>query len=600
MGPVTTRSTSAPAPTSRRPWVPSPFTRLARTHAFSVAGDTLFTAAMAGTVFFSVTDFDAARSRVALLLVFTIAPFAVAAPLLGPLIDRARGGRRWMILGIAVARAVLCVLIIRHRDTWLFFVEALLFLVLSRGYLIARGALVPTTVHDDAELVKANSRLALLSGVTAALAAGPAVLLLWLGGPGWVLGVAALSFVACAALAAQLPAARVASGPADEVELAELRSAGILVAASSMAVVRFVVGLLVFQVGFYAKDNDQNMLIVVAAVAAQAGFLVGSMSSPILRRTYSEERILAITLAFSVAAGLVAALVGVGAGGGAVAVGVAASLLSFAVAGTSNVGKQAFDAIVQRDAPDANRGRAFARFETKFQLVWVIGALVPTAVVLPMELAFLVVTAVSAFALLTYLVGRRRAIAGVDHRIVRIRRTARRGGVGDVAGGRWWDGRRSRVAVDASLDPVVAGQRSLASSQPAPAPGAGLENPPGIAPLPSLPDLPRRTAGSAPTRLDLDRGDEAVRVAGVDPGGWDGPTGAERSPLFDPEAPGRAGPALDPREVLDPDATIADAGGEDRDLGFWHVDDGSDQTTTTEPLASQRRGRWRPKRRPLP
>ena len=33
----------------------------------------------------------------------------------------------------------------------------------------------------------------------------------------------------------------------------------------------------------------------------------------------------------------------------------------------------AFDSIVQRDAPDANRGRAFARFETRFQLGWVLG-----------------------------------------------------------------------------------------------------------------------------------------------------------------------------------------------------------------------------------
>ena len=39
--------------------------------------------------------------------------------------------------------------------------------------------------------------------------------------------------------------------------------------------------------------------------------------------------------------------------------------------------KLAFDSLVQRDAPDANRGRSFARFETRFQLVWVIGALLP-------------------------------------------------------------------------------------------------------------------------------------------------------------------------------------------------------------------------------
>ena len=44
-------------------------------------------------------------------------------------------------------------------------------------------------------------------------------------------------------------------------------------------------------------------------------------------------------------------------------------------------GKLAFDSIVQRDAPDANRGRSFARFETRFQVIWVLGAFIPVAVV---------------------------------------------------------------------------------------------------------------------------------------------------------------------------------------------------------------------------
>jgi hypothetical protein len=33
--------------------------------------------------------------------------------------------------------------------------------------------------------------------------------------------------------------------------------------------------------------------------------------------------------------------------------------------------------LVQRDAPDAERGRAFARFEVRLQLTWVLGALLP-------------------------------------------------------------------------------------------------------------------------------------------------------------------------------------------------------------------------------
>ncbi|MFM7069252.1 MAG: hypothetical protein ACKOYM_07300, partial [Actinomycetes bacterium] len=46
-------------------------------------------------------------------------------------------------------------------------------------------------------------------------------------------------------------------------------------------------------------------------------------------------------------------------------------------------GKQAFDAVVQRDAPDANRGRSFARFESRFQIAWVCGAFLPVVATLP-------------------------------------------------------------------------------------------------------------------------------------------------------------------------------------------------------------------------
>src|SRR5690242_18447106 len=74
----------------------SPFSRLAITHAFMVAGDTLVTMALAGSLFFGVKP-DAARSKVALYLLLTMAPFAAVAPLVGPALDRSRGGRRLIV-----------------------------------------------------------------------------------------------------------------------------------------------------------------------------------------------------------------------------------------------------------------------------------------------------------------------------------------------------------------------------------------------------------------------------------------------------------------------------------------------------------------------
>ncbi|MGH2795659.1 MAG: MFS transporter, partial [Actinomycetota bacterium] len=49
-----------------------------------------------------------------------------------------------------------------------------------------------------------------------------------------------------------------------------------------------------------------------------------------------------------------------------------------AVGVVSSSTRLGFEALVQREAPEAVRGRAFARFETLFQVMWVIGAALPT------------------------------------------------------------------------------------------------------------------------------------------------------------------------------------------------------------------------------
>jgi hypothetical protein len=90
----------------------------------------------------------------------------------------------------------------------------------------------------------------------------------------------------------------------------------------------------------------------------------------------------------------------------------AAALLSMLVGGTSSSAKQAFDAIVQRDAPDANRGRSFARFETRFQLFWVIGAIIPVVVSIPAELGYVVVAGVAGFAIVSYVLGMSQVRSG--------------------------------------------------------------------------------------------------------------------------------------------------------------------------------------------
>ena len=55
----------------------------------------------------------------------------------------------------------------------------------------------------------------------------------------------------------------------------------------------------------------------------------------------------------------------------AVAGGIAALVaLSFAANLAGAIGRLGFESTLQRDAPQANRGRAIAGFETRFQLAW--------------------------------------------------------------------------------------------------------------------------------------------------------------------------------------------------------------------------------------
>lgn len=397
------RSTVGGRRDPQRPFAPSSFTRLARTHAASVGGDALFAIALAGSVFFSL-DFNDARWKVALYLVLTIAPFAVAAPLIGPVLDRIKGGRRWVVVVSMAARAVLAYFVIRHLDAFWFYPEAFLMLVFGKVYSISKSALVPTTVRSDDELVEANSKLAVLSAIAVVVVAPFGGAFLKLGGPGWVLGLAMILFAVGTFLALQVPPATVATQPEGEAEREELRGAGIILAVSAMGLVRAIVGFLTFMLAFSFKSNDAPLWqLGVAAAAAQLGYFGGAVLAPRLRQRASEESMVAGCLTAVLIGGLVCALVsGL----------VGAAILSLVVGAASSAAKQAFDSIVQRDAPDANRGRSFARFETRFQLFWVFGALIPIVITIPAPVGYLVIAVVAAFAAGSYMVGQSRVRKG--------------------------------------------------------------------------------------------------------------------------------------------------------------------------------------------
>jgi hypothetical protein len=412
----------------------SPFHRLARTHVMSVAGDTMLAVALADSLFFNVDPNDA-RWKVAAYLVLTLAPFAVVAPFLGPAMDGLRGGHRYMLIGSSVVRAVVMFAMIRYVQGPLLFPLAFSMLVMGKTYAVAKSAVVPALVPDHDALVRSNARLSFLSGVASAAAGAPAVVLLRLGGSAAVLSLGVVAYTLSAVLAARVPAVRVAPQPAEAGEKAELRGAGIVLASGAMGYLRGVNGFITLLLAFALRGGidpgpteagvetghrvreamglDRLDLTTggapawhfgVALIGVGIGGLIGSLGVPRLRSRFREERLLAFAL-FALAS--LAALASLSTGV------VGAFLAGMGVSLAGSGGKQAFDSIVQRNAPTANLGRSFSRFESRFQLLWVVGALLPVVLPLPARLGYLMVAASALFVGVSYWLERRPDLRGL-------------------------------------------------------------------------------------------------------------------------------------------------------------------------------------------
>jgi len=184
----------------------SGLSRLFALHAFNAGGDAAMAVGLAGTLFFQVPSGEA-RGRVALYLLLTMAPFVLVAPLLGPFLDRFRGGRRWAIGTTMAARAFFCWVLagaVLTGSTWLYPV-AFGCLVASKAYGLARAASIPRLLPPKIELVTANSRIS-LAGVVGAAVSGGIGALLSQAGADWSLRWAFLVFLAATILAIRLPA----------------------------------------------------------------------------------------------------------------------------------------------------------------------------------------------------------------------------------------------------------------------------------------------------------------------------------------------------------------------------------------------------------
>lgn len=368
---------------------PAPIDRLGHTTALSSGADAFVAVSLAGSLFFNVS-IDAARPRMVTYLLVTMAPFAIVAPLIGPFVDRVRGGHRVVIAAACLGRFVLCLLLARDLRSLLLYPEVFGILVLNKTHAVAKSALVPRLVDDPERLVRTNSRLSRVSTAAGAVGGAVAAGVLSLGDGALVLRVGALAY-----LGALLTTLRIPRSPAVRSTVVsrlageqELRAPTLRLALSSMGLVRAAVGFFAFFAAFSLKAAGAPTWAfgVVIAAGGVGGFLA-TFTAPFLRRLLIEERLLEISLAVPAVLALVTpkepAELGL-------------VVVAFGLGMAANVGRQAFDSIVQRDAPDAERGRAFAGLEARLQLAWVVGALLPvlgrpgvTAGLLLMALALL-------------------------------------------------------------------------------------------------------------------------------------------------------------------------------------------------------------------
>jgi len=401
-------------------------------HAVSAAGDALVLLSLATTVFFSVPVGEA-RSRVALYLAVTMLPFSVMAPVIGPLLDRFRHGRRYALALTFVTRAflawVMADAVSGGKEGFALYPAAFGHLVASKAYGVARAAATPRVLPPGLSLVTANSRV-LLGGIAAVTVLTPVGAgLMRLTGPEWSLRLAFLVFAFGTVLALALPArvdSTVGEVPAALTTergstLDEPSSSGrrrrrwgigprVVLGLRATAALRWFTGFLTFYLAFALRTDPISTRIpplgVIGLVVAAAGLgsTLATSLGAVLRRLTPEVVVTAVLL-----------LGAVGAGFAALAYGLVPVVVTGLCAGlAASLGKLSLDALIQREVPDEVRTSAFARSETVLQLAWVLGGAVGIALPLPapwgLALAAVVLAAVFVVTAQVAWSGRRAAV----------------------------------------------------------------------------------------------------------------------------------------------------------------------------------------------
>ncbi|WP_280835038.1 MFS transporter [Mycolicibacterium frederiksbergense] len=386
------------------------------------AVDAAMAVALANTLFFAAASGES-KSKVALYLLITIAPFAVIAPLIGPALDRLQHGRRMALAASFVLRTALILVLIANYDgatgsypSWVLYPCALGMMVLSKSFSVLRSAVTPRVLPPSIDLVRVNSRLTtfgLLGGtiVGGGIAAGAEYLFSMLQLPGALYVVVAVS-VAGAILAMRIPkwvevtAGEVpttlsyhGSSPGGSDELrrhpgkpkAERQPMGrnTITALWGNCTIKVMVGFLFLYPAFVAKSHDASgweQLLILGLIGAAAGIgnFAGNIAAARLKLGRPAQLVVRAAVAVTAVA-LITALTG------NLLVAAGATLVTSAA---SAIAKASLDASLQDDLPEASRASAFGRSESVLQLAWVAGGATGVLIYTDLTIGFTTITAV--------------------------------------------------------------------------------------------------------------------------------------------------------------------------------------------------------------
>ncbi|MEC3955243.1 MFS transporter [Nocardia sp. CDC153] len=391
------------------------------------ATDAAIAVALANTLFFASATAES-KTKVALYLLITIAPFAVIAPVIGPMLDRLQRGRRVALAGSFALRVLIAGLLIFNIDNWALYPLALCMLILSKSFSVLKSAVTPRVLPPGIDLVRTNSRLTVFGLVGGTMVAGGvAALAAKIAGSTGALLVAAALAAAGTVLSLRIPSwVEVTEGEvpatigyhgddartevldpsrADEVQPSKRRQPlgrSVVTGLWGNGTVRLLTGFLFFYPAFVAKGTEhrpvqQIAMLAVIAVAAAIGNFAGNATGARMKLGRPQLIVLSCTIA-CVAVAVVAAVTGNLLG---------AAIATLVAAGASALAKVSLDASIQDDLPIESIASGFGRSETVLQLAWVFGGAL--GVLLPTKwwIGFTVISSVMALGLIQTVVSYR-------------------------------------------------------------------------------------------------------------------------------------------------------------------------------------------------